>query len=138
MPRENVEIVRRATELLSEAYKSGEVTEEILAQCAPDLELDASRRVFNPATYHGHAGLRRAVSEISDAWEDFREEKEQLIDVGDKVLALQTIAGRGRASGVEVRARGALIWTIRDGRVVRVEVFDDQTEARKAVGLVEE
>ena len=65
----------------------------------------------------------------------FREEKEQLIDAGDKVLALQTIVGRGRVSGVEVRAPGALIWTIQDGRVVRVEVFDDQTEARKAVGL---
>ena len=76
-----------------------------------------------------------AISEISDAWEDFREEKEQLINVGDKVLALQTIAGRGRASGVEVRAPGALIWTIRDGRVARVEVFYDQTEALKAVGL---
>jgi ketosteroid isomerase-like protein len=123
MSQQNVEIVRRAMELLSEAYESGEVTDEILARCAPDLELDASRRVFNPATYHGHAGLRSAVSEIADAWEDFREEKEQLIDVGDRVLALQTIAGRGRASGVEVRAAGALIWTIRDGRVVRVEVF---------------
>jgi hypothetical protein len=91
--------------------------------------------VFNPATYFGDAGLRSAVSEIADAWEDFREENEQLIDVGDKVLALQAIAGRGRASGTEVRAPGALLWTLRDGQVVHVEVFYDQTEALKAVGL---
>jgi hypothetical protein len=64
---ENVELVRRAAELLSEAYKSGEVTDEILALCAPDFQVDASRRVFNPASYDGHAHLRTAISEISDA-----------------------------------------------------------------------
>jgi ketosteroid isomerase-like protein len=135
MSQENVEVVRRATEILSEAYKSGEATDELLALCAPDFQIDASRRVFNPATYDGHAGLRRSISEISDAWEDFCEENVRLIDVGDKVLALQTIAGRGRASGVEVRAPGALIWALRDGQVVHVEVFYGQTEALKAVGF---
>ena len=137
MSQENVEIVRRAIEMLSEAYRRGEPTDEMLALCVPDIRLDASRRVFNPATYDGHAGLRSAIREISDAWEDFREEDQRLIDTGDKVLALQTIAGRGRASGVEVRARGALIWTLRDGRVTHVEIFYDQAEALKAAGLAE-
>ncbi len=137
MSQENVEIVRRATEILSDAYKSGEATDDLLALCAPDFQMDASRRVFNPATYHGHAGLRRAILEISEAWEDFREENERLIDVGDQVLVLQTIAGRGRASGVEVRAPGALIWTLRDGLVTQVETFPDQAEALQAVGLEE-
>jgi ketosteroid isomerase-like protein len=138
MSQQNVEIVRRATEILSAAYKSGETTDEMLALCAPDISLDASRRVFNPATYDGHAGLQSAIREIWEAWEDFCEENQRLIDVGDKVLALQTIAGRGRASGVEVRAPGALIWTLRDGFVTRVETFFDQGEALKAVGLEEQ
>jgi ketosteroid isomerase-like protein len=135
MSRENVEIVRRATEILSEAYKSGEATDELLALCAPDFQLDASRRVFNPATYDGHAGLRCAIRETWEAWEDFREENERLIGVGDKVLSLQTIAGRGRSSGAEVRAPGALIWTLRDGSITRIETFSDRTEALEAVGL---
>ena len=115
MSQENVEVVRRATEPLSEAYRCGEPTDELFAHCAPDIHVDASRRVFNPATYDGVAGLRSAIREIWQAWEDFREENERLIDVGDKVLTLQTIAGRGRASGVQVRRPGALIWTLRDG-----------------------
>jgi uncharacterized protein len=135
MSQENMEIVRRATESLSESYKSGEATDEMLALCAPDIRVDASRRVFNPATYDGHAGLRSAIREIWEAWEDFCEEDEQLIDVGDRVIALHTIAGRGRTSGAEVRAQGALIWTVRDGRVARVEAFLDQREALEAVGL---
>jgi hypothetical protein len=44
----------------------------MLALCAPDFQMAASRRVFNPATYDGHAGLRRAIREIWEAWEDFR------------------------------------------------------------------
>ena len=128
-----MEIVRRVTEILSNAYKTGEATDDLFALCAPDFQMDASRRVFNPATYHGHDGLRRAIREIAEAWEDFREENERLIDVGDQVLVLQTIAGRGRASGVEVRAPGALIWTVREGRVVEVAAFLDQDEALKAV-----
>jgi ketosteroid isomerase-like protein len=137
MSQVNVEVVRRATEILSVAYTSGEATDELLALCTPDFHLDASRRVFNPATYDGHAGLRSAIREVWEAWEDFREENERLIGVGDKVLSLQTIAGRGRASGAEVRAPGALIWTLRDGLVTRVETFPDRTEALKALGLEE-
>lgn len=78
--------------------------------------------------------LRRAIREISDAWEDFREEHERLIDVGDKVLAFQTIAGRGRAGGVGVRAPGAPIWTLRDGQVVHVEVFTIRPKPSKPWG----
>jgi ketosteroid isomerase-like protein len=137
--QENVEIVRRVTAMLSEAFKTGEVpdevTDEIAAFVAPDVRMDFSRRVFNPATYDGHAGLRSLMTEIWGAWEDFSETNERLIDIGDKVLAFQTIAGRGRASGVQVRAQSAVIWTFRDGQVVHVEVFSDRTEALKAAGV---
>ena len=135
--QENVEVIRRATEILSEAYRSGQVTDEMLALCTPDLHLDMSRRVFNPATYEGHLGLGTAVSEVWEAWEDFGEEDERLIDLGEQVLVLHTIAGRGRASGVQVRAPAALLWTLREGLVAQVESFYDQREALKAVGLEE-
>src|SRR5258708_12731378 len=100
----------------------------MLAFCAPDFQMDASRRVFNPATYDGHAGFRSAISEIWEAGEDFREENERLIDVGDKVLALQTIAGRGRASGVEVPAPGPLISTVSDRLLTPAHSFPHPTD----------
>jgi hypothetical protein len=57
-----VKLVRRATELLSEAYKSGEVTDEMLALCARDFKADASRRVFNPATYDEPGRVSESIS----------------------------------------------------------------------------
>jgi len=44
---------------------------------------------------------------------------------------------RGKASGVEVDARGGHVWTLRAGRVVRWQVFGTKQEALEAAGLRE-
>jgi ketosteroid isomerase-like protein len=123
---------------MRESYAAGEAVEELLALCAPDIRIDASRRVFNPDVYEGRDGLRRLVREVCDAWEGFSEREEQVIDAGERVVTLQTIGGRGRSSGVDVRAEGALLWTLRDGQVILVEVFADRAEALRLAGLDQE
>jgi hypothetical protein len=44
---QNVEIVRRALDLLRDSYESGEATDGLLDLCTPDVRVDATRRVFN-------------------------------------------------------------------------------------------
>jgi ketosteroid isomerase-like protein len=134
---ENVETVRRGLDLLRESYESGAATDALLGLCAPDIRVDASRRVFNPDVYEGQAGVRRSIREICDAWENFHEITERLIHVGDRVVVLQTVGGRGRASRAHVQQRGALIWTVRDGLIREIEIFGDQREALKAAGAEE-
>jgi ketosteroid isomerase-like protein len=132
---DSVAIVRRALRLLGESHEQGELSEGLLALCAPDVRIDASRRVFNPEVYDGVAGVCRAIRDITDAWESFHERHDRIIDAGERVLVIQTITGRGRASGVPVEQRGALIWTVRDGLIRLIEVFLDPDEALAAVGL---
>jgi len=134
MSQANVEIVRRAIALLSELYVRGEASDGLLDLCAPDIRVDAPRRVFNPDLYEGHSGTRRLIREVWDAWEEFSEQTERLLDAGDRVVSIQVIRGRGRASKAQVQADGALIWTLRNRRVVGVEVFFDRREALNAVG----
>jgi ketosteroid isomerase-like protein len=43
--------------------------------------------------------------------------------------------GRAKTSGVRLERRHAEVWTIRDGRVVRIEPFDRKSDALEAVGL---
>ena len=43
--------------------------------------------------------------------------------------------GRGRGSGVEVDSRFYEIYTLRDGKIVRVDEFAERSEALKAAGL---
>ncbi|HWG08666.1 MAG TPA: nuclear transport factor 2 family protein [Solirubrobacteraceae bacterium] len=135
MSQENVAIVRRAEEALSVSFERGEATADLLDLCAPDIRVDASRRIFNPAVYDGHDGLRRLIREISEAWEDFSEVNDRHIDAGQQVVALQRISARGRESRAQVQAPAALIWTMREGRIVRVDIFLDQEEALDVAGL---
>ena len=135
--RENVEIVLLAMDRLGESYRNGAATDGLLDLCAPGIRVDASHRVFNPAVYDGRAGVRRAMQDVVDAWDDFRASTERLIDAGDRVVAIQTIRGRGRVSSARVEQKGAVICTVRDGLVQLIEIFTDPREALKAVGLEE-
>ena len=135
MSAENVELVRTASSLVTASCQAGEASEDLLAMCTPEIRVDASRRVFNPDVYEGADGMRRMVREIHDAWEGFAEDTEELVDAGEKVVSLHTISGRGRSSGAEVRSGGGLVWTVREGRIVLVEVFADREEALRSAGL---
>jgi ketosteroid isomerase-like protein len=132
---ENVEIVRRALDLLRDSYNSGVATDALLELCAPDIRVDGTRRVFNPDVYEGEAGVRRSIREIFEVWEDFHQINERFIDLGDRVVVLQTIGGRGRASKARVHLQGALICTLRDGLLRLIEIFVDQRDALAAAGL---
>ena len=136
MSQENVEIVREVMALLSRAA-SGAPTPELLDLFAPDVTVDMSRRVFNPDVYEGHVGLARLGREVRDVWDEFHVTAERFIDLDDRVLVIETRRGRGTGSGVEVEQRTGVIWTLRQGQVIRMETDLDPQEALKAVGLSE-
>lgn len=135
MSRQDVEIVRRASGLVGDSCRAGAPSPGLLALCAPDIRVDASRRIFNPDVYEGRDGLARMIREISEAWQDFTETNVEVFDAGERIVELQTISGTGRASGIAVESDGALIWTVRDGLIAHVEVFADREEALAEAGL---
>jgi len=53
----------------------------------------------------------------------------------DTVAYTARMRERGRASGVEVTTQIALVWTLRDGKVIHLSVYQTSDEALKAVGL---
>jgi ketosteroid isomerase-like protein len=124
MPQDKVEIVRRA----HEALNGGDI-DALIALCDVDFRLDMSDRVFNPAVYEGHDGIRRFYSEVRDVWASYVWEPEELMEVEDHVVALLRSGGRGRGSGVEVERRTAMVWTVRDGRATALRFFRDRDVA---------
>jgi ketosteroid isomerase-like protein len=141
MSQENVEIVREVMTLFGHARgtkaTNDEVTERLLELIAPDIHIDMTRRVFNPGTYDGHEGLRRLGREIRDVWAKFTITPERFVDQGDRVVVIETRVGRGQGSGVEVEQRAGVIWTLRDGQIIRMETDLDPEDALNAVGLAE-
>jgi ketosteroid isomerase-like protein len=139
MSQENVEIVRRVYDA---AARRDAAT--VLALYDPEVELDM--RADSPlqvvglggGVYRGHEGLRSFFREWHEAWERIEYDFEDLIDApGERVISVVTRRGRGRASGAEVEQPLALVWTIRNEKVVRVVWFPSREEALEAVGLRE-
>jgi ketosteroid isomerase-like protein len=85
--------------------------------------------------YHDPAERSKRVQEWLHGWEDWRCEAEELVVHGEHVIALCRYWGRGRGSGASVDTKGAHVWTLRDGKVVRLEVFATRARALEAVGL---
>jgi ketosteroid isomerase-like protein len=68
---------------------------------------------------------------------DFDRQTEDLISVDDKVVALVRWVGRGKTTGAQGEISIAMVWTIRDQAITRVEFFLDRAQALEAVGLSE-
>lgn len=130
MSKEDVDLVRRAYEALNR----GEI-EALVELCHPDFHLDMSERVFNPATYDGHDGIRRFYGEVREVWEKFQWEPKGLYDAGEQVVALLHSHGLGSGSGIEIDRDVAMVWTVRDGKAAALRFYLDQAEALKAAGL---
>lgn len=101
-----------------------------------DFEVDMTRAVgLDGGTYNIDQWLRLAEN-FSKAWESVRYEFDEVIDAGDRVVTpfTNTLVGR---DGVEVKARGTWVWTIREGAVSRLCLYQGRREGLEAAGLME-
>jgi ketosteroid isomerase-like protein len=93
----------------------------------------------NPEETRGIEAAGHRWRDFLKAWDDFGTTPEQFIDVGDdRVLVLVRFEGRGRASGASTTSfSGAQLFTLREGKVVRLVLYSNIGEALAAAGLSE-
>jgi uncharacterized protein len=131
MSRENVDRVRRGFE----AFSSGGV-EALLELVDPDFETTTPPELtVEPATYRGHDGLRRYFDSFYEIMEEIRFEPEEFIDAGDRVVVPVCLIARGRGTGIEAEQRLVFVWTVREGKMLRLDSYATKAEALAAVGL---
>jgi ketosteroid isomerase-like protein len=85
--------------------------------------------------YEGVRGAEQFFAEWASAWDDWEFEIEAMHDVDDKVVAIVHQQGRSKISGMPVESMMGQVWTFRDGREARMDMYSDPSEALKAVGL---
>jgi ketosteroid isomerase-like protein len=111
----------------------------------------AAREVFDPeivwewssslsgltgiSAYHGIEGVEAATRDFFKAWDWFRQEAEEFIDIGDDVLVLTRTHARMKGSELEVEGKAAERWTFRAGKVIHHKSYDSPAEALAAGGL---
>jgi ketosteroid isomerase-like protein len=74
---------------------------------------------------------------MHDSFDNVRIEVRETRDSGDQVVVLATYTARGRKSGAKRENEDGYVWTVRDGKAVRFEWFNDPAKALRAVGLEE-
>jgi ketosteroid isomerase-like protein len=79
------------------------------------------RRAGNPS--RGKAAFEEAAASITRAFDEVSFEDTEVIDAGDRVLVLSTFVVHGRGSGVTHRQPQGYVWTLRNGKAVRLEWF---------------
>lgn len=84
--------------------------------------------------FHGREAVRSFLSEFLADWRQFHQEVEDVVKAeDDRFAVLIHLTAVGRMSGIEADTRYAHVWTMRDGKGIKVEGYRDQDAARRSV-----
>jgi ketosteroid isomerase-like protein len=132
MSEEDVETVRRH----NEAWNQRDLA-AWLASFRSDAEIDWSRaRALYKGVYRGREQQEAFWDEFWSTFEDIQVEYHDVTEAGSEVVVWNTAHLRGR-DGIEVTARSALVFTVENGEITRLRLFQERAEALEAVGLSE-
>jgi ketosteroid isomerase-like protein len=134
MSQENIEVVLD----MFRAFRERD-DDAIFRRYAPDIEWDL--RGYSPwaeeQLFRGRDGIREFFRKWLEDFEEFTSTARDPVDVGEQVVVTVTDSARGKRSGAPLGRVTAHVWTFRDGKVARIQIFDSRTDALEAVGLEE-
>ena len=132
MSEDNLQIVRRAWQ----AYQRGDM-EALVAFWDPEVVYDLQHfRTWPESSYRGVDGIRRFLTEWLEMWGEYEVDVEEILAAPhDRVVSLITHRAKGGKSGLPMVLPMAQIVTLRDGKMIRFDVYDDRSEALAAAGL---
>jgi ketosteroid isomerase-like protein len=131
MSQENVQVIRG----LYEAFGRGDVP-MVLGQMDQSIEWNEAENFIyadrNP--YVGpQAVLEGVFMRFGSDWDGFTVTPEEWLDAGDRIVVLGIYSGTHKATGRQVRAQFAHIWSMREGRVVRFQQYTDTKQFAETV-----
>jgi uncharacterized protein len=133
MSRENVEIVRNAFD----AFTRGDI-EAVLRLCDENIVITQPEELPGVSPQQrGHSGLLEAFSIWPEQWDDYRIEILRIADPGDYVVVTTHQGGRGKQSGVDVEMDFTFVFTVRNEKIVEMQIFMREDQALQAAGLRE-
>src|SRR6476659_4958675 len=126
MSQENVETIKAGFA----AYNRGDM--DALVEL---YDPDAVFETLLLGTHHGNEAIRLIYEENRKTLSGYDVVPVELIDAGDKVVAVAQTVGAGTVSQISVEDRFAFVFTFKGERVVREQAFRNKEEALEAVGL---
>jgi len=104
------------------------------------VELYDQEAVFETlllGTHHGNESIRLIYAENQKTMSGYDVIPVELIEAGDKVVAVARAVGAGSASQIAVDEPFAFVFTFKGERIAREQAFRNKEEALEAAGLTE-
>lgn len=128
MSLENLEIVERGVEAFNDRGVEG-----IIPYIHPEFEATTPPNLASePDTYRGHDGIRRWFDSFYEVMDQIRWDAHSFQQVGDRVVVEFTLRARGKTTGLDFGQEAVMVWSFRDGKGIRIELFETLDEALAA------
>jgi ketosteroid isomerase-like protein len=129
MSQQNAEIVKAAINALNNRD-----WDALFQDVAPGAEVDMSRAVGPISGVFKIHQFRQTLEQFAENWESLRGETHEFIEAGDLVVMPWTLHGKGR-EGIAVTASPTWVWTIREGTIQGLVMYQEKEDALEALGL---
>jgi ketosteroid isomerase-like protein len=128
VPGENVDIVKDGFEAFNDGGVDG-----ILPFVHPDFEaITPPELASEPDTYRGHDGVRRWFDSFYEVMDGIRWDAHRFHEVGDRVVVEFTLRARGKTTGLDFGQDAVMVWELRDGKAISLQLFPTLDEAMAA------
>jgi uncharacterized protein len=133
MSQSDIETIRRVYEAVSRGD-----WDAALGEASANFELIPPDRNPIAGIYRGPEEVRGFFDELWAPFDEAEVRPEEFLDLGDRILVFLHMRLKPTGSNATLEMRIAHIWTVRDGEIIRCEVFTERDEALEAAGLSEQ
>jgi ketosteroid isomerase-like protein len=133
MSQENVEIMQA----VFETWNAGDMS-SFFELFHPDVIYRNREDEPDVRLYRGLEDFRGYVASWLEMFDDLRYETHDFIDLGDEVIAVTHLVGRGRETETDVRGSYVFRYRFRDGMIIEGREYATKEEALEAAGLSEQ
>jgi ketosteroid isomerase-like protein len=127
----DVELITR----MYRAWNSGDM-EALIDVFDAEVEVRPALGAFLASTvYRGHEGVAAWYQETYEPWAELHAEPKRFIDVGERTVVVAALRARVPGGHVDVEAELAQVVSVRDGKIVRLDGYEEPDEAFAAVGV---
>lgn len=132
MSAENVAVIRGMYDALAVGDMAG-----VLGRMSPDIVWREAENFpyADNSPYHGPDAIAGGVfARCVGEWDGFGLAMNDLIDGGDRVVALGRYTGAYKGTGRRMNPQAVHVWTLKDGKVVEFQQFIDTLDVARAMG----
>ena len=133
MSEENVEAYKRGLD----AFNRRDV-EAMMAELDPEIVMHLALPAMfegEAAALHGHDECREFVRNLDEAFAEFQVEISEIRDLGERLVTIGHLRGRGKVSGAEVDSPVGYVVEFRNGKALHYRDYFDPKDALAAAGV---